>query len=164
MITGIIMTQHKYVLKDDRGSNPEEQTIFYVVPKTVRSQNETAAAYAEVSVTDRKTGATQLNPKKLNVVDDQEWCRAVKRIDNFFIPEGAPENSCDIFLAEADASENLEIKAVLIGGKEIRGVLVKSTADPEEIRRIRLAMSPDHVSEVMDAYYNYSQLTGSEKN
>ena len=161
MISGIVLREHEYVLKDDRASNPEDQTVFQIVPKTVRSQNETAARYAGVSTTDKKTGVTKLDKRKLDVVDDEEWGTAVKGVRNYFCPEGAPESDYEFFLEEK-ASGASYLKEATIKG--IKGLLIVSTKDQEPLRRIRLSMCPDHVSEVMDAYYNYSQLSETEKN
>jgi len=170
MISSIIMKEHPFVLKDDKDSNPEDQTVFYLVPKTVRSQNDTAARYAGVYKSDKKTGEQTVNKKRLNVVDDEEWGDAVQRITNFIIHPAAPEGVYDYFfnlieIGGASHLSKIETKEDDNGvSKPVTLIKVIETTDDEELRRIRLAMDPKHVSEVMDAYYDYAQLTGAGKN
>jgi hypothetical protein len=157
MISAIVEKEHPYVLKDDRENPEDKQTVFWIVPKTVRSANQTAADYAAVSSTERRSGTTKVNVARMNAVDDKEWISAVRKIENFLVPDGAPGNAFEHFLALSDGSADIEkINAVTI--------LVKVATEKADLLKIYWAMCTDHTAEIMEAYYNYTTLTGSEKN
>lgn len=160
MISGIVMKEHPYVLKDDRNAPAEQQTVFTIIPKTVLSANETAANYAGVSKVNRKTQVTEVDVPKMNAADDSEWSRAIKRITNFFMPVGAPREGFEYFASRLPEGSTKDGNLEKIEG----GIIVKLATSEQDLLHIRWALCPDHQEEVMDAYYNYSRLTEGRKN
>jgi hypothetical protein len=159
MISGIVLKEHPYVLRDDRQNPVEDQTVFFIIPKTVRSANETAAKYAAISQTDRR-GETKVNTQRMNAVDIEVWCTAVQRVVNYVCPVGAPEHGYDYFVNKlpSGTDENDAVK------KLPAGILVKTAETEEDRRMVFLTMCPDHTDEVMGAFYNYSALKEGLKN
>lgn len=162
-VSGIVLREHPYKLKDDRAS--QDPTIYYIMPKTVKSANETARNFAEATKLDRKTGQQVINPDRMNAVEAEEWVKAVRRVENFLMPNGAPEDGYDFCLALLNSGE-LKGKQETIdqGDVQVDYIRIETTTDKNVLKRIFWAMSPDHAEEIMHAYYNYSSLTEAEKN
>lgn len=152
MLSGVVLKEHGFVLEAERGLPEDQKTVFYLVPKTVRSANETAAAYAGVTSVDRKTQATRVNVPKMNAVDDKEWLRAVKCVKNFLMPENAPQEGYEYFANRLNTEESGVLE------KTDDGIVVHEAKEEIALKHIYWAMSPDHVEEVMKAYYDYSVL------
>ena len=171
MARGIIEKEYGFILKDDKSLPSEEQTTWYIKPKTVRKANETAARYATVSKTDRKSGEQKYDVGAMNRVDDEEWLTAVKRVENYFMPDGVPgggDTECLRMLGGAEENDSIKRATIMVESagaeEEVKGYMIIKTSDPELLKRISWSMSPSQHEEIMEAYYNYSILTEATKN
>lgn len=159
MISAIIEKPHEFVLENDRSLPVEEQTIFHVIPKTQRSTNESAAAYAKAQKADRRRGTTSIDAKALDTADLKEWLNAVCKIQNLLIPVKSPENAHDHFLSRVEEAPTKFEKRESDGA-----IIVKETEDKSDLSYIYWAMSSAETEEVMKAYVDYGELRAGLKN
>lgn len=162
MITGIVRKQHPFVLEADRTNPPDQQTVFWIVPKTVRGATETAANYAKVQIEKRRKGTKEIDVKAMQLADMDEWLKAVERVQNFACPEGAPglndeDSAFDHFVLRAEKDPS---KYVVKGDN----IIIVDTTDEMDRKYIMCAMCPAEQEEVMNAYFDYSALKEGLKN
>lgn len=163
MITSISLKEHEYVLEADRVNPREQQTIFNIVPKTVKGAVETVAAYTKASIEKRKLGRKEIDIKAWNAADIAEWTRSVVRIRNFIITPDCPgptddTTSYDHFFLKVDAKPETYRK------QEDGSIIIVDTSDIEDIKAIMWSMSTADQEEVMAAAADYNELRGGLKN
>jgi len=124
MIKGVSRDPIPFVVEEDRNSPMEEQTIFWIKPKTGHEANQTMARYAAAGRDGRK-GYRDLNVGKLDNADIEEFLAICTRVENFWfagdekptkIVEGpvnltnlCRELSSDVLIELMDASNNLSV-------------------------------------------------------
>jgi len=121
-IKGISRDSVPYVPEEDRTSPFEEQTIFWIKPKTGKEANRTMQRYAACG-RDARKGYRELNVRKLNNADVEEFLEVVSKVENFFFIEDKEitklidddtnlirlmnELSADLLLEIFDAANNM---------------------------------------------------------
>jgi hypothetical protein len=83
---GITLEPVPYILEDDRGKKDKnEQTVFWVKPKTHHEANKTLSRYSAAG-REGRSGYRDLHSGKLDSADTAEWLNTVTKIENFWFP------------------------------------------------------------------------------
>ena len=135
---------HPYVVEEDRALPIEEQTVFWIIPKTHREANLTIKRYGESSKDTRK-GYRELNANKLDIADIEEWRTIIDRIENFAFT--------DVFY-----KEHPEV-AKMANDKGYVKEIDKQWLIEEVIKYLPV----DVVNEIFEVANDYSRLTEVEK-
>lgn len=161
MLSTIIEKPHAFVLETERSLPPDEQTVFYIRPKTQRDTNQTAVDYAKAQTLDRRRGKSNIDKKALDTADLNEWLRAVIKIENVFVAVGSPEGAYDHFnQRKTENPTGFEEKEI----EGVPGIIVKTTEDKIDIQYLFWALSTGETEEVMAAFINYGELRTGLKN
>ncbi|MFV2014552.1 MAG: hypothetical protein ACC656_03935 [Candidatus Heimdallarchaeota archaeon] len=140
MIRGVEQKEIPYVLEDDRSSPVEDQTVFWISPKTGHDNNKTLQRYSMATKTNRK-GYQEINPNKMDVADQEEFLHIVSKVENYGFPEDHT-----------------------LYAKHENGVLKEST-EPGDLKEVARTLAADHLAEILEVSNNISKLTeGSKKN
>jgi hypothetical protein len=163
MISSIVLKEHRFVLESDRGNLPGNQTVFWIIPKTVRGATETLAAYAKTQVEKRGKGRRDVDVKAMLAADVNEWVNAVKKVDNYVVLRECPgptegTSSYDHFAIKSK-DEPSKYKM-----QEDGGIVVVSTDNPDDLKYIYWSMANKDVEEIISAYIDYNELKDSAKN
>lgn len=127
-----------YVLDDDRSSEINDQTIFWIKPKTGSDNNKTVRRYAATSKENRK-GYREIQSSKLDAADQDEFLSVVTKVEHYGFPQGSK------FFNDGKPSSVLE--------------------SSEELLEVARTLSADHLAEVLEVSNNISKLTdGAKKN
>ncbi len=138
-----------YILKADRGLKEEEQTVFWIKPKTARDVNEAMNSYGP-AIKETPEGYKEYNTNKLNEADKKEWQRVVTKVENFAFTNDYIES-------------NPELKE-RIKAKEDDVSYVEFVDELHYIGQIWESMSPTDIGEVMKASQDMTFLKEGEKN
>lgn len=114
-----------YVLEEDRINNPEEQTVFWIMPKRSHEANKTLARYGQTS-RDARGGYKEFSVKKLDTADIDEFVSLVERVQKF---ELSPDSS--FYDQHKDG-------------------IVEDTIDKMLLSEIAKGMSSAHLTEIFD--------------
>lgn len=136
-IKGVSKEPIPYVPEIER-DNHDNPTVFWIKPKTGRDANESMRRYAAASKEGRK-GYRDLDVRKLNSADIEEFINCVIKVENFEFSDNYPE-------------------------LEQRGVIEEIT-DEATLVSVCNDLAADILIEIFDAASNISQLkTGAKKN
>lgn len=158
MITTITKEPRPYVLESERGvDSVSNETIFWIVPKTVKGSTESAAKYAKALIEKKRTGRRDIDVQAMQMADDSEWVKAVVKIENMGIENGS--EFYNHFLAKSETDPSVYIVDEKTG-------LITVTKTEEEIDRkyIFHMMSIADTEEIMLAYVDYTELKLGIKN
>jgi len=134
-----------YIVEEERGLTREEQTIFWIKPKTHHESNLMTARYGATYVEDRK-GFRKYNTGRLDAADVEEWLNTVVKIDNFGFPE-------EFFKKYPELKDRANEEGYISDIKE-------DWLRIEVLKRL----PADVVNEIWTASADYSKLTSAEKN
>lgn len=115
-----------YVLEEDRESQPNNQTIFWVMPKRSNEANQTLSRYGSTSK-DGRQGFRQFDSKRLNAADVEEFCALVGKVERFKL-----------------ASDSLYFT-------QFKGGIIDTTDDKLILTEVARTMSSAHMTEIFDA-------------
>ena len=135
-IKGVGTRAIPYVPEEDRTSPADEQTVFWIKPKSGHQANQTMRRYAAAGKDGRK-GYRELSVNKLDTADLEEFVEVVERVENFYFSDKFPD-------------------------LEKQG-LVRDIQDAETLKCVCKDLSSDLLIEVFDAANNLSQLKAGEK-
>lgn len=127
-----------YVLEDDRGNPVSDQTVFHIRAKTGEDNNKTLRRYSSTYKDNRK-GGRDVDDRKLNAADVDEFVSVCSKVENYGFPEGH----------KLYTDEN-------------KGVF-KVIESKEELVEVARTLSSDHLAEVFEAANNISKLTEGQK-
>lgn len=83
---GISKKPVAYICEADRALPKEEQTIWWLKPKTYQEVNEAMGRYGR-TFTEEKDGYKNYNVARLNRADQEEWCDVVIKVENYAFPD-----------------------------------------------------------------------------
>lgn len=139
MIRGVEKKAIPYILEDDRSNPVEVQTVFWITPKTGEDNNQTLRRYASTYKDNRK-GAREVDARKLNTADSEEFLALVERVENY----GFPKDHA-LYNKEQDP--------------------VKEITDKIQLMEVARTLSADYLAEIFEAANNLTKLTeGAKKN
>ena len=124
-----------YVPEEER-SVLEDQTVVWIRPKNGHSANKTMARYAAAGRDGRK-GYRELNIRKLDDADIEEFLEVVVKWENYYFSDSFPK------LHEQG--------------------LIKVIEDQETLKKICLDLPADILMEIFEAANNISRLNEGEK-
>jgi hypothetical protein len=137
MIQGVNKKSVPYVLEEDRASIVDEQTVFWILPKTGHDNNLTLQRYAGASKETRK--GREVNVLKMDAADRDEFTSLVEKVEKFIFSEDSPYY------------EDKKIHT--------------SITDRDMLKEVARCLSADHLSEVLEVSNNISKLNeGAKKN
>ena len=149
-----------YILESDRDSaKVEEQTVFWIKPRTVRDGTDVAEAYGKAIKENKKKMRTEIDTRAFNDADDEQWLKHIIKIENAFIdPEESPDGAYDIILLKIEKEPNNYKKLD-------DGTIHVITTEDDDVRlAIFHAMPPNDAEEVVKVVSEYSQLRRGSKN
>lgn len=158
MAKSIVLREHPYVLESDRGLPVSEQTIFHIIPKTVKSVAVSASRYAKVTVQNRRKNRTDIDSDAMIDAENHEFVEVVGKIENYFISANAPEEGYEYFLALVKDNP----KFVKLPNEET--ILIKETKNKADLLQIYWSMHPKDSDELSRAASEYAVLKEGEKN
>lgn len=139
MVRGVSKKSIGYVLEDDRGNSIQEQSVFWIKPKTGEDNNKTLKRYAS-TYRDGRKGQREVDVNKLNAADVDEFLYVIEKVENYGFPIDHP-----LYKKDNDP--------------------VKEITDPAELIEVAKTLSADHLAEIFEAANNISKLTdGAKKN
>jgi hypothetical protein len=142
MIRAVESKAIPYVLEDDRESPLNDQTVFWIRPKTGADNNKTLQRYSLATKENRK-GFREIDPRKMNIADQEEFLSVVERVENFGFNKENP------MYAQFEKEEGI----------------VKDSTEPAVLKEIVRSLSADYLAEVLEVSNNISKLTeGAKKN
>ena len=89
MIKAVERKPVPYVLEDDRGNPPVEQTVFWITPKRSHQANQTIQRYGGAS-RDARGGYRDFNVGKLDAADSDEFLAIVEKVERFQLAPDSP--------------------------------------------------------------------------
>ena len=143
MIKGAPKRAFPYALEDDLVNPVEQQTIFWIRPKTGHDANRTLARYSQCGRDGRK-GYRELNVVKLDAADIEEFTNIVEKVERYCFSEVYK----DKYWANKD------------GVLQETPVTTESAAVIADICR---DLSSDHLLEIIEVANNMSKLGEYEK-
>lgn len=136
MIKGVEKKAIPYVLEDDRMNSVDEQTIFWINPKTGHDSNRTLQRYAGASKDGRK-GYRELNVGKLDSADIEEFLSVCTKVEKYVF------SSDNQFHADGKVYDVIE--------------------DPVMLTEVARTLSSDYLSEVFEVSNNINRLKEGQK-
>lgn len=136
MIKGVEKTAIPYVLEDDRTSPVNEQTVFWITPKTGHDSNRSLQRYAATGREGRK-GYRELNVTKLDSADQEEFLQICNKVEYFGFPRS---------------------HSMYNDGKP-HAILEKK----EELVEVVRVLSADHLAEIFEVANNLNKLEEGRK-
>jgi len=134
-IKGVSRKPIPFIPEEERAVK-ENQTVFWITPKTGHEANKSMSRYAAAGRDGRK-GFRELDVTKLDNADLQEFLDIISKVENFAFPEDEKELSKKGVIPVID--------------------------DAETLRKIALYLSPDLLVEIFEAANNFSILKAGEK-
>jgi|SRR5690606_5510102 len=133
MIRGVSKTYIPYVLEDDRASSIDEQTVFWIRPKTGHDSNKTMQRYIGASKENVRKGTRDINVNKLDTADIEEFLAICSKVENYGFPSDHPKYN------DGKATPLLE--------------------SPEDLVEVVKTLSADHLQEIFEVANNINKLT-----
>ncbi len=134
-IKGVSKQPVPYIPEIERGAK-ENQTIFWIKPKTGHQANQSIARYASARKDGRK-GTTDLNVGKLDGADQAEFLDLISMVENYEFSDHYPE------LAKHGIIEKIDT--------------------PDQLVLVAKDLPSDILNEIFDASNNMIQLKEGEK-
>jgi len=135
MIEGAAPTAVPYVPEEER-SVTENQTVIWIKPKTGHEANKALALYAAAGK-DGRQGYREINVRKLDTADIEQWLATVEKFENYLFSTRFPE------LREQGPFAVIQDEATL--------------------SKVALDISSDLLIEVFEASNNVTKLTAGRK-
>lgn len=135
-----------YVCEEDRSLPQEEQTKFWIQPKTHQEANRMMKRYGG-SYSENSKGYRDYSVNKLNVADQEEWTDTVVKIENFAFTN-------EYYKEHPQVKEKSNAK----------GYIDVIENDDYLMVEVLRSLMPDTVNEIWRASQNASRLRGEEKN
>jgi hypothetical protein len=163
MISSLTRDTYPYVLEADRGNPTDQQSIFYIVPKSTRDVAVQAANVSKAIIDKRRGGQREINVDAMLNSDSHDWINAVRRVKNYLVLPNCPgptedTSGYDHFLLKSDTEPAAYAK------QEDGAILVKDTKDPDDLKYIWWSISPTDQEEIMRAHADINVLKESLKN
>jgi hypothetical protein len=138
-LRGVTSEYIPYVPEDDRSSPLNEQTIFWIKPKTGHDSNKTMQRYIGATKENTRKGIREVNVIKLDTADQEEFMSICNKVENYIFPKSSHLHN--------------------------EGKIHKSLEKPEELIEVVKTLSADHLQEIFEVANNLNKLTdGAKKN
>ena len=135
MIQGANPTAIPYVPEEER-SVTEQQTVFWIRPKTGHEANQTLAAYAGAGRDGRK-GYRELSVRRLDTADVEQFLATVEKVEWFLFSDRYPDLKAQGGMAEIN--------------------------DEATMSKVAVDLSSDLLIEIFEASNNMQQLMAGQK-
>ena len=126
MISAVNRKTVPFVLEEDRGNDPQDQTIFWIMPKRSHEANLTLSRYGSTSK-DGRQGYRDFNVSKLDDADIKEFDSLVEKVERYQL---TPDSN--FFTQFKDG-------------------VIELTADKMILAEVAKTMSSAHLTEIFDA-------------
>lgn len=153
MIVGIGKDDvYAYVLEEDRQLPSEQQTVFYIKPKTGEDANKQTKEYLR-SLRNKDDGTTEMDVDKANKADIANFKISVKKVENYAFPQKWYE----------------EREGLRKGAKEVElddgtKVFVTPVIDDDYmLAEVQKTLSRKHLKEISEASESVSKLKEGQK-
>lgn len=156
MARSVILKPVPYVLESDRGLLPEEQSVFHVLPKTIKTAAESVGRLSKVSVVNHKKRKNEVDLDSYNDAENKEFLETVVKVENYIVGQDAPEGAYEYFLGVSETNPNYETKE----GE----IVIHVCTDKKDLLRLFRSMDPNDAEEISKVSQNYSLLKEGEKN
>lgn len=157
MARSVVYVETPYVLEGDRGLPESEQTIWHLVPKTVKSVATSASRYAKTQKRNIRKSRDEIDVQAMHDADSKEFLEVVKKVENFFIDTKAPDGAYEHFLALVDENPNY-VKL------ENGDILLKEVTSRADLVAMFWAIDPKDTDELSKAATDQTMLKEGTKN
>ena len=152
MARGVPNEPIAYVLAADRGLPSEEQTIFYIKPKTGRDANKVTKFYIGAYI-EKDEGGRDLDERAANAADVSAFKFLVKRIENYCFSDG--------YYEKHPVVKERAVKINTIDGEDLYFVPVIDTEDM--VADVCQDIDSDSLREVIGVANNLNKLKEGQK-
>lgn len=151
MARGVSREPVPYVLEADRGLKREEQTIFYVRPRTGKDQNFITSKYLNAYI--EKEDKKSLDIQAANIADVETFKNQVSRIENFCFS--------DEYYEQHPAVKNQAVEVLTSDDKKALYVSVIET--PDMVADVCRDLDAESFKEIVSVSNNITKLEEGRK-
>uniref|UniRef100_A0A6M3XJS8 Uncharacterized protein n=1 Tax=viral metagenome TaxID=1070528 RepID=A0A6M3XJS8_9ZZZZ len=144
-----------YILEDDRGLPSEQQTIFYIKPKTGHEANIQTKVYLK-AFREKDNGIRDLIVKDADIADLTNFKATVKKIENFAFPD-------DYYEDHPQVKEKAKPVKIHEDGQELKILFVKEITSEDMIGDVCRTLDNDSLREIYDVSRSVSKLREGQK-
>lgn len=137
-----------YLLEEDRALEESLQSVFHIILKTGHDSNLTSSRYAQTIAQNDRSGFMNLDVKRSDNADIEEFCHVVQQVDNF-------DFGVDYYNEHPSMKEKAKEQKDLRGEK---GLYVAKITEPSLLADVARLLPNKQLREVLNAADDRSKL------